>query len=145
MPGVSSRFMPRASASLISSTESDGVATKKSLSGSVRPGVVPEAHETPLEPVRADGTRTAYSPCPSTNRYGFSRLTGVVASVVYGGSGNVASDGAPSTPAKTWFQTPFDQPAIRLLRVSHCCCEPLITVGRFESAMKPPLANCGPA
>ena len=65
--------------------------------------------------------------------------------MVYGGFGNVASDGAPSTPAKTWFHTPLDQPPIRLLRVSHCCCEPLMTNGRLESAMKPPLANCGPA
>ena len=64
---------------------------------------------------------------------------------MYGGFGKLASDGAPSTPAKTWFHTPFDQPPISLLRVSHCCCEPLIDEGRFESAMNPPLANCGPA
>jgi hypothetical protein len=79
------------------------------------------------------------------NGYGFSRLRGVVARVVYGGFGKPASGGAPSTPAKTWFHTPFDQPAIWLLRISHCCCEPLMTNGRFESEIKPPLANCGPA
>ena len=64
---------------------------------------------------------------------------------MYGGFGKVASDGAPTTPAKTWFHTPFDQPPISLLRISHCCCEPLMTNGSFESAMKPPLAYCGPA
>ncbi len=74
--------MRRASARLISFAESDGVATKKSLSGIVRPAVMPPAHEIPLEPVCADGTRTLYLPRASTNRYGFSRLTGVVARVV---------------------------------------------------------------
>ena len=64
---------------------------------------------------------------------------------MYGGFGNDASSGAPSTPENTWFQTPFDQPSISLLRMSHCCCEPLITFGSRESAMKPPLAYCGPA
>ena len=65
--------------------------------------------------------------------------------VVYGGVGKSASDGAPTTPAKTWFHTAFVQAPISLLRISHCCCEPLRTVGSLESAMKPPLANCGPA
>ena len=68
----------------------------------------------------------------SRNRNGFSRLMGVVGSVVYGGLGKLASDGAPTSPAKTWFQTAFDQPPITLLRVSHCCCEPLIVNGSFE-------------
>src|SRR5689334_14787770 len=93
----------------------------------------------------ASGTRTLYLPRASTNRYGFSRLTGVFSTVVYGGSGNAASDGAPTTPENTWFHTPFDQLATSLLRVSHCCWEPLVVAGSFESAMKPPLANCGPA
>ena len=70
---------------------------------------------------------------------------GVVSKVVYGGLGNASSDGAPTTPAKTWFHTALDQPPISLLRISHCCCEPLMTNGSFESEMKPPLANCGPA
>ena len=105
----------------------------------------PPAHVMPRVSRRADGTRTMYRPLASTNRYGFSRLTGVVSSVVYGGFGKPASAGAPTTPAKTWFQTPFDQLPISLLRVSHCCCDPLTTVPAFESAMKPPLANCGPA
>ena len=68
-----------------------------------------------------------------------------MSSVVYGGFGNAASSGAPTTPAKTWFHTPLDQPATSLLRVSHCCCEPLVVAGSRESAMKPPLAYCGPA
>ena len=50
--------MPRASASLIASTESDGFATKKSLSGTVRPAVMPSAQVMPLELVCAEGTRT---------------------------------------------------------------------------------------
>ena len=126
-------------------TESDGVAMKNWLSGIVRPAVKPSAQEMPRVSVCAEGTRTLYLPRSSMNRYGFSRLTGVVSRVVYGGFGKLASDGAPSTPAKTWFHTAFDQPPIRLLRISHCCWEPLMTNGRFESAMKPPLANCGPA
>src|SRR5689334_10554624 len=101
---------------------------------------MPLAHVMPRESRRADGTRTLYFPRESTKRYGFSRLTGVVSSVVYGGDGNPASAGAPTTPEKTWFQTPFDQLATSLLRVSHCCCEPLVVAGSFESAMKPPLA-----
>ena len=48
--------------------------------------------------------------------------------------------GAPSTPEKIWFQTPFDQLPSCELRVSHCCCEPLITSPSRASAMKPPLA-----
>ena len=95
--------------------ESAGVATKKSSSGIVRPGVSPASQVMPRVSVCAAGTRTWYRPSASTKRYGFSRLTGVVSRVVYGGFGNVASDGAPSTPAKTWFQTAFDQPPIR------CC------------------------
>ncbi len=49
------------------------------------------------------------------------------------------------TPEKTWFQTPLVHSSTSLLRISHCCCEPLIVTGRSESAMKPPLANWGPS
>ena len=84
-------------------------------------------------------------PRASTNRYDFSRLAGVVSSVVYGGFGKPVSAGAPTTPENTWFHTPLDQPATSLLRISHCCCEPFTTDWVFESAMKPPLAYCGPA
>ena len=53
--------------------------------------------------------------------------------------------GAPTTPEKTWFQTPFVHPSSWLFLTIHCCCEPLITVplSNCESAMKPPLANDG--
>ncbi len=129
----------------MSLTESFGVAMKNSVIGMLRPAVASSPHEVPLVFVWADGTRTLYAPLSSTKRYGFSRLTGVSSIVVYGGSGNPASSGAPTTPEKTWFQTPLLQPSISLLRVSHCCCEPLIVYDRSESAMKPPLANCGPA
>src|SRR3954471_9892238 len=125
--------------------ESDGRATKKSRSGSERSGV---AQLVPCDSERAAGTATRSLPRRPTNRYGRSRLCGVVGSVVYGavGSGNDCG-GAPSSPAKTWFQTPLLQPSSALLRTKNCCCEPLITVPpeKAESAMKPPLAYCGPA
>ncbi|MEU8272162.1 hypothetical protein AB0B89_34045 [Sphaerisporangium sp. NPDC049002] len=59
---------------------------------------------------------------PSRYRYGFSRLIGVLFSVVYRGSGKPLA-GAPSTPEKTMFQTPLVQPPMLLSRVYHCCCE----------------------
>src|SRR5690349_2050288 len=90
-PGVSSRFLPSARLALISHTGSDGLATKKSLSGTVRPGVRPADQLVPLEFFCAAGTRTLYRPAASRNRYGFSRLTGVFSSVVYGGSGKAVS------------------------------------------------------
>ena len=53
--------------------------------------------------------------------------------------------GAPATPEKTWFQTPFDQPLSVLLRTTHCCWEPFTMLpSNLESAMKPPLAYDGP-
>jgi hypothetical protein len=58
MPGVSSRFMPRASALFSALTESDGFATKKARSGIVRPAVTPSSQVTPRVLVCADGTRT---------------------------------------------------------------------------------------
>src|SRR3954462_14210876 len=100
MPGVSSRFSPRASAASILCAESDGVATKKSDSGIVRPAGVPAVQEGPRVPVRAAGTRTRYAP-PDSNRYGFSRLTGVVSSVVYGGVGDGEAAGGPPHPPHT--------------------------------------------
>ncbi len=143
-PGVSSRCRPRASSRLMTCTGSDGRATKKSLIGMVRPGVIRSPQVMPRVSRRTAGTRTWYLPLASTNRYGFSRLSGVVSSVVYGGSGNPASSGAPTTPANTWFHTALDQLSTSLLRVSHCCCEPFVVAGSRESAMKPPLAYCGP-
>ena len=72
-------------------------------------------------------------------------MTGLVASVVYGGLGKPLASGAPETPEKTWFQTPFVQNPTLLFRTRNCCWEPLITNGRSESEMKPPLEYCGPA
>src|SRR4051794_9472617 len=107
-----------------------------------RPG---EFQVTPAVLRWAPGARTCHRPLASTNRYGFSPLTGGLSSVVYGVAGNAESSGAPTTPEKTWFHTAFDQLAPSLLRVSHCCCEPFTVDGSLLSAMKPPLAYCGPA
>ena len=60
---------------------------KKSVIGMDRPGVMPVAQVMPLVSLRVDGTRTRYVPFESTYRYGFSRLSGVRSSTVYGGSG----------------------------------------------------------
>src|SRR6187200_2808689 len=113
------------------------------------PGVCPSAQVAPLESVRGSGTNTCHEPSSPTYRYGLSRLAGSLGSVVYGGFGKVASSGAPATPANTWFQTALVQTPTALSRTTYCCCDPLMTtwpsVARRESAMKPPLANCGPA
>ena len=77
-------------------------------------------------------------------------MTGLVATVVYGLPPHEAAAGkhwagAPCVPENTWFQTPFVHAVSLLFLVSHCCCDPLITVpSNAESAMKPPLANDGP-
>ena len=68
----------------------------------------------------------------------------MLARLVYGGFGKDCA-GAPSTPEKTWFQTPLDHSPMLLSRTKYCCWEPLMTSPVFESEMKPPLANCGPA
>src|SRR4051794_24482223 len=145
-PGVRSRLRPRASSVSMRRTESDGRATKKSLSGSERPAGAAADHDVPCEFTRALGTKTRSSPRRSTYRNGFSRLGGVGASVVEGGDGNDCG-GAPTSPANTWFHTPLVQPPSTLLRTKNCCCEPLVTgpPENAESAMKPPLAYCGPA
>ena len=89
------------------------MATKKSDSGIDRPAVPPADQLVPAEFRRAAGTNTRYCPLPSTYRYGFSRLTGVLASVVYGppqlGCAGKHWAGAPVTPEKTWFHTPLLQ------------------------------------
>ena len=50
------------------------------------------------------------------------------------------------TPQKTWFHTALVHTSTLLLRVIHCCCEPLTMTlpSKAESAMNPPLANDGP-
>lgn len=57
-PGVSSRCLPRASWLLMTRTESDGLAMKKSPIGMVRPGVRPSAQVMPRLSRRTAGTRT---------------------------------------------------------------------------------------
>src|SRR5580765_6109864 len=124
MPGVKIRCLPSARAALIVRAASVGRATKNAWSG--------------IE-----------EPAAARYRNGRSRVTGLVASVVYGGGSNgVAPNdcgGAPTTPENTWFHTPLDQPPMLLSRTRNCCCDPLMTKPVWESAMNPPLANCGPA
>lgn len=82
---------------------------------------MPLPQVTPRALVRFSGRKTRYS-APLRYRNGFSRETGVVSSVVYGGSGKLWA-GAPSTPENTMFQTPLSQLPIALSRVYHCCWE----------------------
>src|SRR5258707_12770279 len=84
MPGVRMRFMPAPNALLIVATESVGCAMKNFPIGMDRPGVGPPAHDVPTELRCTAGTKTLYCPLESTYRYGSSRVTGLVASVVYG-------------------------------------------------------------
>src|SRR2546423_6308307 len=136
------RFFPCARASLSTSTLSDGFATKKFEIGIECPGVGPLAQVVPVPFVCTSGTNTLQASFAPTVRYGASRDTGFVASVVYGGLGNDCG-GAPVTPAKTWFQTPFVHESTSLFRTRNCCCDPFKTTLslNFESAAKPPLAN----
>src|ERR1044071_4552517 len=149
MPGVKIRCLPWASAALIACVASVGRATKNSRSGTDVPAAAPSAQVVPTASRRSAGTNTWYWPAASRNRNGRSRLTGLVASVVYGGGLNGVEPndcgGAPTTPENTWFHTPLDQPPMLLSRTRNCCCDPLMTNPVRESAMNPPLENCGPA
>src|SRR5689334_19267181 len=72
-------------------------------------------------------------------KYGFSRMTGVVATVVKGEAGQDPVGGW-SSPTKTMFHTPPCQLVSVALRVKNCCCEPdVIFASIAESAMNPPL------
>ena len=86
------------------------------------PGVGADSQVAPEVLVRRFGTSTLIAPAASTNRYGFSRITGVVATVVYGGLGKLCA-GAPCTPTKTLFQTAFWLLPMLESRVNHCCWE----------------------
>ena len=109
------------------------------------PGVGPFAQVVPAPLRCSDGTKTFHLPAASTYRYGRSLETGLVSRVVYGGVGKLCG-GAPTVPAKTWFQTPFDQPLRLELRTMNCCWLPLMVLPETaESEMNPPEANCGPA
>src|SRR5215470_8899517 len=78
------------------------------------------------------------------NRYGFSRITGVVATVVYGGLGKLCA-GAPCTPTNTLFQTAFWLLPMFESRVNHCCWENGCTAPTIRlSAMYPPEAKPKP-
>src|SRR5437660_5069371 len=129
--------------------ESLGWAMKNLLIGSDEPGVAPFAQVVLEVFVCTEGTKTLSFPLESVNRYGASRVSGLVDSVVYGPPQEDAAGkhwaGAPTTPENTWFQTPLLQPVIWLFLMIHCCCEPLVILLPviFESAMKPPLAKFG--
>src|SRR5665213_4055802 len=107
MPGVRMRFLPRRSASLIIPAESVGSAMKKLLIGTDTPGVWPPAHVVPLELYWTAGTNTLKCFSESSYRYGASRVTGLVARVVYWLAHGKHCAGAPTTPENTWFQTPL--------------------------------------
>src|ERR1700747_342019 len=84
-------------------------------------------------------------------RKGASRVTGLVARGVYGLPPHDVwagqhCPGAPTTPEKTWFQTPLVQESSLLFLTRNCCCDPLITIlpSNSESAINPPLAKDGP-
>src|SRR5215468_7105357 len=149
MPGVKIRCRPSASAALIVCAVSVGRARKNAWSGIEAPAAAPLAQVVPTESRLSAGTNTWNWPAASRYRNGRSRVTGLVASVVYGGglNGVAPNDcgGAPITPENTWFHTPLDQPPMLLSRTRNCCCEPLMTKPVRESAMNPPLENCGPA
>jgi hypothetical protein len=72
-------------------------------------------------------------------------VTGLAASVVYWPPEPKFCAGAPTSPEKTWFQTPLVQPSRLLFRTTNCCWVPFSTVlpENCESAMKPPLEKLG--
>src|SRR4051794_5643391 len=114
-------------------TLSPGCAMKNFFSEIDLPFGAPFFHEVPDESLTASGTNTCHLPLASTYRNGFSRDSGVAASVVYLlSSVKGPPAGAPSTPENTWFHTKLLQPSTELLRVMNCCCEPLTTNGSFE-------------
>src|SRR5580658_4663373 len=105
------------------------------------PGVSPRCQVMPTLWVRSEGTRTLQLPRASTMRNGFSRTTGVSATLVYGGAGHSPAGGC-GTPTKTMFQFEPVQLPHSLLREIHCCCEPEPTFpSTSESDIHPPLAH----
>src|SRR5207247_4081205 len=115
------RFLPLPRALLMLSTESPGWAMKNLSTGIDVPGAGPLLQEVPDELCCTSGTKTLYLPLESVYRNGASRVTGLVASVVYVGCGKLCG-GAPDTPEKTWLQTAFVQPPMERLRRSHGRC-----------------------
>src|ERR1035437_2353309 len=104
MPGVKIRFSPGASALLIAWTLSEGLAIKKFAIGIEWPGVWPPLHVVPEELNWTSGTKTLKWLFESTYRNGFSRDSGLVARVVYGGGGNDWPGGAPGAAPNPRFQ-----------------------------------------
>src|SRR5258708_26661080 len=112
MPGVNRMCWPAASAELIAATEKLSDRTiRKLLIGIDVPAAL--GHDVPVVFDRSAGTNTLYWPPASRYRNGFSRRVGVLAIVVYGTLGKVASLGAFVTPWKTMFHTPPPQPWAR--------------------------------
>src|ERR1051325_11887305 len=105
MPGGGNKWPPACSAVLIRCTESPGRATKNRSGPIAAPADGASVHVGPTVSRRSAGTNTRSAPDASTNRNGFSRITGVLGSVVYGGGLNGVSPedggGAPITPATT--------------------------------------------
>src|SRR5690242_3615706 len=104
--------------------------------GSEVPGAAPPVQSGPCAPERRAGTNTCQPPEESTYRNGFSRVTGLCATVVYGGLGKPVA-GAPVSPTKTMFQfCPVQPPFIAVSWVRNCCCVPeLICPDTRESPM----------
>src|ERR1700694_601194 len=101
MPGVRMRFLPRFSTLLIVSAESPGFAMKNLLIGIDFPAAGPLPHDVPEEFRRAAGANTLYFPVASWYRNGASRVTGLVANVVYVGLGKLWTGTTPVSPEKT--------------------------------------------
>src|SRR5271154_5625500 len=107
----------------------------------VSPDVPPPRQVIPTLSLRNCGTRTLYSPAAFTCRNGFSRTTGVCATLVYGGEGHAPSGGC-TTPTNTMFQFAPVQLFQSQLREIHCCWLPESTFpSTSESDIQPPLAQ----
>src|SRR5437763_16757748 len=109
------RFLPLPRALLMLSTESPGWAIKNLSIGIDVPGAGPLLHEVPDELCCTAGTKTLYLPLESVYRNGASRVTGLVASVVYVGCGKLCG-GARDPPEQTGFQPALLQTPMELVR-----------------------------
>ena len=84
MPGVRMRFRPELNAALIVAAESVGCGNEELRHWDGQAGRRALAHVVPTELNCTEGTKTLSFPAESMYRYGASRVTGLVASVVYG-------------------------------------------------------------
>jgi len=85
IPGVEFAFKQGLSAGVSPSAGTASPVSKIFLMGMDVPAAGPSLHVVPDEFVRGAGTKTLYLPWSSTYRNGFSRVMGLVSSVVYGG------------------------------------------------------------